>query len=152
MRNKTKYPEVGAILEIPLPTGGKGYARVLKKPLLAFYAVKSEGKLTPDEVVRQPLAFKVWVMNSALMSGAWTVIGQAPLQAELLDEPWFFKQDAISKALTLCRDGVERPATKDECKGLERAAVWSACHVESRLEDHLMGRPNRWVESLKMEV
>jgi hypothetical protein len=32
--------------------------------------------------------------------------------------------------------------------GLDCAAVWSAFHVESRLDDHFAGRPNGWAERL----
>jgi hypothetical protein len=147
--SKIKEPEIGSIAEIRLPSGRKGYARVLKNPLMAFYAVQSERSLSPTEIVGHPIAFKVWVMNSAISSGRWTVIGQAPLEAALTVLPWFFKQDAISKTLSLYQNGIERPATREECDGLERAAVWSAQHIESRLEDHLQGRINKWFEALK---
>lgn len=136
-------------MEVPLPTGGKGYGRVLKSPLMAFYSAKAECSLPAEDILRKPIAFRVWVMRSAIDSGRWPVVGHAPLEPELQTSPMFFKQDAISKAFTLYRDGAERPATLDECNGLECAAAWSAQHVESRLEDHLMGRPNKWVESLK---
>jgi hypothetical protein len=29
--------------------------------------------------------------------------------------------------------------------------VWAAEHVEDRLRDHYAGRPNQWVESLRIE-
>lgn len=151
-RSKIKDPEIGSIVEIPLPNGRRGYARVLKSPLMAFYSIRSEGSLVPTEILGQPVAFKVWVMNSAISSGRWSVIGHAPLETELAAMPWFFKQDAISKALSLYQSGVERPATKEECEGLERAAVWSAQHIESRLEDHLEGRTNKWLEAMKLRA
>jgi hypothetical protein len=151
-RSKTKDPEIGSIVEIPLPNGRKGYARVLKNPLMAFYAVQSERPLSPAEILRQPVAFKVWVMNSAISSGRWSVIGHAPLETDLERTPWFFKQDAISKALSLYQNGIERAATKEECVGLERAAVWSAQHIESRLEDHLEGRTNKWLDAMKIKA
>lgn len=151
-RNKAKEPEIGSIVEIPLPSGRRGYARVLKSPLMAFYSVQSEGSLSPREILRQPVAFKVWVMTSAVTSGRWSVIGHAPLETELESTPTFFKQDAISKTLSLCQGGIERPATKEECEGLERAAVWSAQHIESRLEDHLAGRTNKWLDAMKLKA
>jgi len=151
-RSKIKDPEIGSIVEIPLPNGRKGYARVLKNPLMAFYSVESEESLSPTEILRQPVAFKLWVMNSAISSGRWSVIGHAPLEAELETIPWFFKQDAISKAFSLYQSGIERPAAKEECEGLERAAVWSAQHIESRLEDHLEGRTNKWLDAMKLKA
>lgn len=150
-RSKIKEPGPGAIVVLPLSGGRKGYARLLKKPLMAFYAVQSDALLSIDEILKQPVAFKVWVMSSAITSGRWTVIGCVPLGPALEESPWFFKQDAISKALSIYRDGVESPATKEQCEGLECAAVWSAQHVESRLEDYFEGRSNKWLDALKLK-
>lgn len=80
------------------------------------------------------------------------MIGHAPLETELKATPWFFRQDVISKVLSLYQDGIERPATREECEGLERAAVWSAEHIENRLDDHLEGRTNKWIEALKIKA
>jgi hypothetical protein len=148
---KTKMPAIGAVVELELPSGRKGYARILANPLMAFYAVQSSEPMDLGQILRQPIAFKVWVMNSAITSGRWRVVGSAPVEAELEVSPWFFKQDPISNSLTLYRSGVERPATMEDCLGLECAAAWSAEHVESRLQDHLDGKPNKWVEALKIK-
>ena len=40
--------------------------------------------------------------------------------------------------------------TRDEAKGLERAAVWEAEHIESRLRDYYEGKENTWVNQLKI--
>lgn len=151
-RHKTAEPEVGSILEIPLSNGRTAYGRVLTNPLMAFYDIQSETPLSPTEILKSPVAFMIWVMNSAVASGRWRVVGHAPLEQALETSPWFFKQDAISRALSLYREGVERPATIEECLGLERAAVWSAEHVESRLEDHFAGQPNKWVEGMRLKA
>ncbi|MEI7895193.1 MAG: hypothetical protein WCI05_19005, partial [Myxococcales bacterium] len=58
---------------------------------------------------------------------------------------------AISGNLSLYRAGTERPATREACVGLERAAVWSAEHVESRLSDQLAQRPNKWAEQAHLK-
>jgi hypothetical protein len=148
---RSKKVEIGSIVEFDLPNGMRGYGRVLKNPLMAFYAVQPDHSLSPAEVLIQPIAFKIWVMNSAISSGRWRIVGSAPLEAELEVSPWFFKQDAISKAVSMYREGVERPASKEECSGLECAAVWSAEHVEERLVDHLEGRPNKWQQAMKIK-
>lgn len=44
----------------------------------------------------------------------------------------------------------EIPALLEECENLEVAAVWDAHHVEDRLRDHFDGRPNEWVESMRL--
>jgi hypothetical protein len=43
-----------------------------------------------------------------------------------------------------------RPATKQECIGLEREAGWDPTLVEDRLRDHYAGRRIKSVESLKI--
>ena len=62
-------------------------------------------------------------------------------------EEVFFKQDALSGVLLVYSVGAmgstERPARPEEAAGLERAAVWSAEHVEDRLRDHFDGVPNK---------
>lgn len=60
-----------------------------------------------------------------------------------------FQQDPMSGALSIYwekPDGSwgEDPATRAQCAGLERTAVWDPEHLEDRLRDHRAGRPNRW--------
>jgi hypothetical protein len=93
------------------------------------------------------------VMNHAITSGRWSRVANAPLDAALLQPPTFFKQDVMNpNLLSLYRAGEETPASRDECEGLERAAVWEPEHIEDRLRDHYHGRPNKWVESLKLKL
>jgi len=146
---KKVTPKPGDIVEIPLPSGGRGYGRVLGDPLMAFYALRSDDGVPAETVLASPVAFRIWVMHSAISSGRWPVVANTPLEPAELESPWFFKQDAISKRLSLYRSGEERPATYEECLPLERAAVWSAEHVEIRLEDHLADCPCRFVEALR---
>jgi hypothetical protein len=148
---KKRDPKIGSIVEIPLPNGKRGYARTLKIPLMAFYAIQSEDVLPINEIICQPIAFKLWVTTSAVSSGRWTVVGHVPLESDLEISPWFFKQDIITKKLSLYRGGVELPATKEQCEGLERAAVWGHQHIESRIVDYLEGRPNKWYNALRIE-
>jgi len=79
------------------------------------------------------------------------------LSPESRTEPFFYKQDAITGRLalyhsTFASTNWERPASREECAGLEAAAVWEPEHVEDRLRDHFAGRPNKWVESLRIDV
>lgn len=148
-QKKSKGLVVGNIVQILLSDGNHGYGRILVHPLMAFYGISSMNLIDCAEIIASPIAFKVWVMDSAVTSGRWKVVGNAPLEPEHEVSPCFFKQDAISKKLSLYRHGVEGPATLEECEGLERAAVWSAEHVERRLEDYFAGRNNKSVEALQ---
>ena len=79
------------------------------------------------------------------------MVGYAPIESDLLIDPYFFKQDVISKNVYIYRNGMEIAASAEDCLGLECAAVWSAEHIESRLEDYINGRSNRFVEGLSLD-
>lgn len=147
---KKKIPlQVGDIVKIRLSDGEFCFGRVLNEPLMAFYDIKSNSVPDIGVIISSPILFKIWVMNHAVTSGRWEVIGNKPLDSDLEEVPKFFKQDPINKKFCLYYDGKEIPATLKDCKGLERAAVWEPTHVEDRLRDYYDGVSNQWVESLK---
>lgn len=148
---------VGQVVEIDLGDGLKAYGRVLKEPLFAFYDGHSRDDHRPpiDGIASWPVAFRIWVMNSAITKGRWKVIGSLPVPPEARLKPKFFKQDAINGRLSIYDDDAapsyERPATFAECEHLECAAVWEPEHVEDRLRDHFVGKPNRWVDAMRIK-
>ena len=147
---KKKIPlQVGDIVQINLENGLYCFGRVLNEPLMAFYDLKSEPLPDVGEIVLSPVLFKILVMNYAVTSGRWIIVGNWPLDSELMIAPKFFNQDAINKEFCIYHKDKETLATREECEGLERAAVWDPSHVEDRLRDYYAGIPNQWVESLK---
>lgn len=147
-----KQALTGDFMEIKLKEGVYCFARVLREPYFAFYDACSEDTQEVEELAARTVMFKLAVMNRALGSGRWRVIGHRPLEEELQLPIKTFRQDAISRKLYVYVDGQERPATREECEGLERAAVWDPEHVEDRLRDHYAGVPNKWTESLKLKA
>lgn len=143
---------VGDVISIPLPDGKYAYGRVLEEPLVAFYELESEVLLDVQQVVSSAVAFKIDVFNYAIEKGVWSVIGHLPLENALREEPLFYKLDPITKQIYIYKDstGEEWPATAEDCRDLECAAVWEPSHVVERLVDHFAGRPNRWVESMRL--
>jgi hypothetical protein len=150
---KRQRRKEGDIVAIDLGDGTLAFARVLREPLLAFYDLRVRNQETPSiqEIVKRPVLWRIWVMNYAITGGRWKVMGNSPLEEALKREPTFFKQDPISGDVTLYRAETEYPASIEECEHLERAAVWDPEHVEDRLRDHFDGRPNKWVESLRVK-
>lgn len=144
---------VGDVVRIDLGDGTHTYAQILHEPLVAFFdIIRTDQEAALDEIIAHKVLFKIWVMNRAVTSGRWPVVGHAEVPSELAKRQWFCKQDPIDlRKLVRHSDGEELPATFEECEKLERAAVWSAEHVEDRLRDHWAGRPNKWVESLKIK-
>ena len=140
----------GAVVAIALGDGTYAFGRVLKEPLMAFYDLRADQIPPVNEIMQAKILFRIWVMNSAVTKGNWPIVGHAPLVEADQVLPTFFRRDAISGKFSLYRSGeAEVPATKEDCRGLERASVWSACHVEDRLRDHFAARPNKWVESMQ---
>lgn len=142
----------GDVLKIDLGNGSFAFARVLDFPLVLFYGIFAEKMLPLDQIVASKELFKIWVMKKAFLSRGWEVTGNSPLGVSLLESPVFFKIDPVSKKFSLYQDGAEVPACRQQCEGLERAAVWDPMHVEDRLRDYFNGVPNKWVESLKLPV
>ncbi len=146
--------KVGNVLAVPLGEDRFGFAWVLNSPLVAFFDRRCRaGDFSPvDEIVRSPVAFTIWVMKSAVTSGKWPCLGHMPVPEHLLEPLWFFKQDSINGRIHKTLTGAEEvPAMADEARRLERAAVWSAMHVEERLRAHFEGRPSIFAESMRVK-
>ena len=140
----------GAVVSVPLQDGSLCHAQMLNEPEYAFFDTRSGENPTPEAVVASPVLFRLWVMRRAHSRGRWPKIGTADVPEILTSEMERFKVDAITSRVSIYMSGVETRATADQCQGLERAAVWEPEHVEERLLDHNMGRPNRWAESLSL--
>lgn len=143
---------VGDVVSIPLGDGQFGFARVLPEPLVEFYDLRSSKIPTAEEITSSPVLFTLYVMNSAITRARWEVVAHSAVDVANFESPFFFKQDPMDpSSVCLYRDGQEFPGTAAKAKRLERAAVWSAEHVEERLRDHFAGRPNVSVEALRLQ-
>jgi hypothetical protein len=147
---RTPYWTPGNVVEIELP-GAWAYGKVIDFPLMAFYAARTERVTDLARLQGERFAFRIWVMKYAIGKKGWPLIGSLEVSADESAEQWFFKKDRISGRITKYRDSAsaEIPATVAECAGLECAAVWDPIHIESRLRDALVGKPNAIVESLR---
>lgn len=148
---KTKR-NVGDLLKVMLTEVQHSYVLVLPSARYAFFDYLGNEELSPEEIVKLKILFQLFVMDNAVTSGRWVIVGHAEPSLPFLQSPPFFKQDAINKTKfwLYLGDGKEVPATREQCSGLERYAVWDPEHVEDRLRDHYAGRPNKWVQSLEI--
>jgi len=155
--------EAGRVVRIPLGDGFVGWGRQLRSGSVRvefydrFDAEADAEQVDPHEVVGSEVAFTVSVMDRAFRrTSSWTLLDVVPLsQQEQAEVYRSFKQDPLG-ALSIYwekPDGSwgEDKATRAQCAGLERSAVWDPEHVEDRLRDHRAGRPNKWAESLALE-
>lgn len=149
-----QHVTAGAFLEIDLGDGHYAYARILEKASYAFYDLHSSNKITDlNLIARKPILFIIAVYNTAVNSGRWVKIGKKPLEKWLEILPNQFVQDALHPdrySLYDPNNGAVIEADRENCVGLERAAVWEAQHVESRIKDHYADKPNSWVEQLRL--
>ena len=133
----------GTFLRIPLEDGSFGYGRVLMRPYMALYHYQTvEPSSDLDEIARQPVMFKQAVR--LFRSDGWVTLGRRPLAGEVARPVVRFMQSLgdFRKCTIFDTTGRERRVTPAECVGIERAASWDANHIEERLLDTFMGRPN----------
>ncbi len=154
MTAKRQKRTPGSIVKIDLGDGYHSYARILEAGL-AFYDIRTKEDITDmKRIIQKPILFITEVYNHAITKGRWPKVGKVPLEDTLKKVPLKFIQDPIKPEEISIYDpntGNIRPATREECEGLERAAVWEPEHIEDRLRDHYAGVPNKWVESLKIK-
>jgi immunity protein 26 of polymorphic toxin system len=151
----------GRVVRIDLGKGRCAYGRALNKPTVEFYdrPGKTEEVVDLIELVSAPVIFRIAVMDYAFRRhGGWELLHVVTLtQQERTRVEHYAKQDVFTNAISIYwKDPIsgsygETPATFAECQGLERCAVWDPNHVEDRLRDHFDGRPNIWVESLRLK-
>ena len=142
---------VGDIVQIDLGDKQHAYAQVLSDGAFAFYDYIGPEELSISQIVLRPILFMVAVMDHAVKRGRWIIKGHAPSDSIKVPRPTFVQDDDNPASCFIYENGALRPAERAECIGLERAAAWDPTHVEDRLRDHANGRPNKWVESLKLQ-
>jgi len=150
---KQKF-SIGALLQIDLKNGQYAFGRVVNKEETLFYDFFTDNisNLNFAEIYSAKELFRVSVMKYAITSGLWVVIDNKPIEADLALPNKYFMQDMITKEFSVYHQGNIIPATYEDIKGLECAAVWEPEHVEDRLRDYFSGVPNVWVEDLKPKL
>jgi hypothetical protein len=157
-RTKRVRRTEGSVVKIPLGDRKAAYGLVLKEPLVAIFDRQFDEAAapSPEALLATMIAFRLMVMNHALTQGRWPVIARVRVPERLQIPPPFCKQDEVTGKLSIYHEIeqlaplYERDATLDECRGLETAAVWEPEQVEERIRDHFAGRPNAWVEQLRI--
>ena len=152
MKNTAQRRTVGAVLSVPLSSQKLCFAITLAEADFAFYGPEVKTDATSERLFAHPVLFRVAVHKSAWATGRWSKVAKLSLPPQLLAPEPKFIQDALDpRKFQLYVGGEIRPATRMECEGLERAAVWEPEQVEQRLEAHLAGVPNAWLEQLRIK-
>lgn len=128
---------------IPLADGSFGYGRILAQPYTAFYDYRTtEPTSDLDAIAARPVLFSLAVEPAYLR--VWKQIGRRDLDGAAASPVVHFMQDLADFRRCTIFDtvGMEKQVPPEACVGLERAAAWRHDHVEARLLDRFMGRPN----------
>jgi hypothetical protein len=148
---KRQRRKAGDVVRIDLGAGFHTYAHVLLDASVAFYDCRLVGEASLPEILASQILFRIAVMNHAVKTGRWPVIGHEPLKGAMLVLPPKFIRDPIDKTIfSIHENGVIPAAIREQCRGLERASVWEPEHVEDRLRAHYAGKVNHIVELLKL--
>jgi hypothetical protein len=144
----------GAIVKIPLDETYHTYGRLLVRPYVAVYDYRTDADQADlQEIIKRAILFIVCVYDYAITKGRWEIIGKVSLDSDNVEVPPQFIQDSYAPYNCSLIDALGNltPATIEECRGLERSAVWEPEHVEERIRDFYAGKVNRWAESLKLK-
>jgi hypothetical protein len=141
---------VGSILEINIENNYYVYAQILGKASYAFFDHKVIEKLKDYSVLLdKPVLFITSVYNDVVTQGHWLKVSNLELREDLKKQPMQFIQDALHPDRFEFYDpntGESKPATKQQIKGLERASVWEANHIEDRIRDYYNNVPCIWLQ------
>jgi Immunity protein 26 len=152
----SKRANEGALVRIDLANGTDVFARVLPNAQAAFYSAKCVHAEPTDisRIYNSEILFVTTVMKYAFENNRWPVVDERPLEKALLTPRNYFMKDVLTGQFSIYRssDGAIHESSKEECQGLEEAAVWDPQHIEERLRDHFVGRPNRYVEQMTAKL
>lgn len=133
MTKKTrKRIKLGDIYAIPLPNGKYAFGRIFRDAGIAIY--KHLGDSIEDLPQTEDYQFIVGVYEDVLKSGDWPVVDNRPFANE--EEAWPPPNciiDSISGGYSIYYKGQITKSTKEECEGLEEAAVWDKHHIIDRI-------------------
>ena len=145
---------IGSILEISIEKKYYVYAQILQEGY-AFFDFKSDKKLKDfSPLLQAKILFIINVDSYVVNKGFWMKVGKLPIRQDLKKLPLKFIKDELNPKhfeLYNPNTGEISNATKDQCKGLERAASWANNHVEDRIRDHYLKRPNVWLEQMRIK-
>jgi hypothetical protein len=158
MKQKRTRLKIGQVFRVDLKDGYYAFGQVIREMNWAFFDLHTKDPNPPlGTIVSSPVLFKIGVYTNVIKHKIWEVIGICPPREELLKEENTYMYDALLRSYIIFKPIIggapgicERvPAIWEECKNLEREAVWPAGSVEQRLRDHFAGRPNWDLESNK---
>jgi hypothetical protein len=143
----------GAMFKVPVGDDDFAYAVMLARfPFIAFY--HKDAKISDQGAPLDEPMFVLHVAKTAYSTGRWGRPIRKLAPEDVAPIPRFFWQSPVNKndCKVIDPERGRITASPSECEGLESSAVWAAPHIESRIADEYAGRPNMFVESLKLKL
>ena len=142
---------IGSVHAVAIDGPAYTFGLILPEADFAFFDHRSSTPELPSNLLAAPVLFRVAVHKSALSKGRWPKVGKLDVPVEMLQPIPRFMRDALKPGeYSIYLGGSIKPASRQQCIGLECMAVWDPEHVESRLSDHYAGKANVWVEQLAL--
>ena len=135
----------GSILEIPIDKEYYVYAQILFNANYVFFDYKTTVPLTDFTPLKTaPILFIVALYADVVNRGQWLKVGKMDIRDECQVLSLKYIKDVIDGSFRLYdpNTGEMRDAAKEECRGLEVAAVWEGYAIEERIRDHYNGVEN----------
>ena len=146
---RQKYT-VGAVVEIPINNGEYYcYGQLIGYGECAIFDFRTTEPLTDLSTLEDKRTlFRVAVYRDVIGSGVWLKVGKLPLRDEFKQFPDQYIFHGWNQRFFLYKveTGEIIAASKDECRGLERCAVWDSNHVEDRIIAHYNNEPCVWLK------
>ncbi len=147
---KRQRERAGAILEIDVEGLYYVYAQLVYTKQCVFYDFRSHEHLTDITILHnKPVLFVAAVYSYIITRGYWPIIGTMPIREEFREMPNEFIHHRFDKQefeLYNPNTGAITPSTFDECKYLERAAVWDRGNIVDRIRDYYNKVPCIWLK------
>lgn len=147
---KRQHITIGSIVEIDIEGQYYVYAQIARNKQCVFWDFRTKSRLNDlSQLNGKPVLFIVDVYNYVISRGFWQIIGKMPLEERLSILPNQFiyhRNENPEFELYNPNDGTISPSSMDECRYLERAAVWDKNHIEDRIRDHYNGKPCMWLD------
>ncbi len=127
---------IGDLYAIHLTPRHDAIAQLLAEPYIAILtgAVAAERPAPSTDEILKGALYRVLGASPNILRES-TRIGHLPFLVATV--PPFFRRDIVAygapSRYSIKEDGVDRPATRDECRGLELMAIWNHDGLVERL-------------------
>ena len=151
LENKPKSQKItiGSIIEISIEGKYFVYAQILPKSL-AFFDYRSIEPIRDFSCLNTaPVLFVIPVYDYVITKGIWLKVGKMPIREDLerLSKKYYIYDEISGKYSKYdSYTGEIVSSSKEDVRGLERAAVWAENHVEDRIRDYYNHVPCLWLK------